>query len=440
MSDMRIEHGHAQPSAIEAQLADAPRLELSEPWPGIDACRDIFQSHPGIPFRSREAIARDLMPFDKVTFRQIAAQITGKDGKQIFHQPRYLDIRGCTSSRSAAEQSRSAMRKVLLSFMSDPAESRFTLPGPDGFLLDWSSGVVELQEGNERVRSAFTAAARCEEPVSWVMAFCDVLEAGQEKKCRPVHNSRVEDLAASIVAHHGVLYLKSSVSEQARGVYRIENDGLRVRISSDSFDAQYAADQWSNLVDTGTVAGNLSGFVNHLLLSLEYPILEEEIPGIRVGGKKVEFRFPVLATGPLKPNGMERAFEAFQRPVSKVSRREVAANIAVGGEWDDVLPVLMEIFDDAEKGSGPICGPTAYARLLRDSAEFAEQHRDLFRQRFPDHEFCPDRALDLIPVWGDGLEFFILEAQEHYMYDTSDIESAYRLVCLKEGLSKRHDI
>jgi hypothetical protein len=176
--------------------------------------------------------------------------------------------------------------------------------------------------------------------------------------------------------------------------------------------------------------------LSQILATLEQPILETEIPTERVKGQKGEFR--IICQRPSLSGELE-VIAAY----TKVSDKEIAANISLGGHGEHVQDFICGIY----RARCPELDETAVqTRSAADTAELMGKARDFARQyterlMLDGGPRLNDFALDICPVWNAeraAVDFHFLEVQNGYAFEALkllDAEAAARVTAGKERLT-----
>jgi len=161
--------------------------------------------------------------------------------------------------------------------------------------------------------------------------------------------------------------------------------------------------------------GNFSGMLlSEYFYSVPNLIIEAEIAGEKVDGRRVEFRFICQKN---LIDGEETAqvpFGIFAYTKVSGGNQEVSANISLGGHGEPVVDTLRGIYRQKLPVSEEVlCGiaEDEYARLGDKCRKFA----DLVYEKSGNFDF----AIDIIPVFNKetgALDFYFLEMNRNYGY------------------------
>lgn len=396
------------------------------------------------------ALEVKLGPTDKIAQRHRAAEIG------LLHQPRFRDIGFQDGRRERQRVSfidpdlSSIPIKRIIASMKDPVRWVFENPY-DGFVIDSGPEGIQISSSNPKVQAAADAAACEQNPARKLRAFI------KELKRRYFHINKLscdrsdEDYLGSsqvydlLCRHKGVVYLKSSRTARGYLVIRIKCDGKGgLKFASDSPEFEELVDATQHALSQkigrnrrlleelvrldaplemiektrATLASAREASPQKALLKelltegyMPHPIVEENIPTVRVNGEKGEFRLICqrMPTGQLD----------ITAHYTKVSHNGVAANVSLGGRGEKTIDWLRKIYSDKYPAADSLAisrlCEASEAELLDRTRRFAQAYADKLRQDGGPR--ANDFAIDICPVWDNEtqkLEFYFLEMQWIY--------------------------
>lgn len=263
-------------------------------------------------------------------------------------------------------------------------------------------------------------------------AFCDLIDT-LHAHCYtylPEKRPSVGDLMGTLRSafrEEGTYYLKSARTSGGQGILRVSHRDGDLAIETESPDAVLILEDlyemycscgevWSEPCFRESAKQLRQGFEDPALYILaryiermDCPIIEREVPGERVFSERERAEFRLIFQD-----------EKLAGMYTKVSPRDIAANISLSGRGVAAPEVLADIFARRLLGRSPeeIQSATehAVARLQEVSTKFAHQLIEHFKT---EGQILDDFAIDLIPVWNEetqDLNLYLLEVQYSYGY------------------------
>jgi hypothetical protein len=395
---------------------------------------------------------------DKVGQRNIASQITSEMPQLGIEQPRYLDARSLNPPPDVVRFSKIDLSAFPLEEIkaADPSQKRVWV------FEDTYQGFAVVHDGEQRYVASFNptikqfagmlgltrSAYGGDQSVSFDMrlsalvrrlhenpAFSvSLLDYGSE---RPSSND-LKTAAQEILGHPTRVYLKSSRSSRGELVLRIsrdendlsviESDSSEVgellanytkaveslRLQRGDFEVPYLSELAKQVLQS---SGSVEGFLARVLVHMETPILEEEIPVTRyktkLGSEKAEFR--MIMQGRDEPTLVAH--------YAKASLNDIAGNISLQGWSRATAQVVRGIYQQKLKGILPQTeindrAGRALETLTHSAETFAKEFVKRVRESGSKKDLA-DFAIDICPVWDDArgeLRYVLLEVQYGYAF------------------------
>ncbi|MFH1511133.1 MAG: hypothetical protein ABIF10_05560 [Candidatus Woesearchaeota archaeon] len=390
--------------------------------------------------------------FDKISQRKLC------DMLGIFENPRYMDVRklfsdtyATTIFRFIPSQFKDFPLDDIVSGLSKEPSSYIFHNVVDGFRIrSTSKKALTITGRSDIVKEANTETRGITDPRARIQAFLRKLV--QKRYSLDVigfkgNTNGGDRLIEAILSHQGNLYIKDARTGGGYLVVRVRKEALQTCIESDSAEfmqlikeregkRQSLMERYQTYVDLNAPqvmlnevsarinrydAKNNRGILHDLFLTLENPLVEEEVPCETINGERAELRLICqrLSCLPSKKFGVIG--------YAKVSGKYISANISLGGHGDKISNVLNGIYSQrlswAKKDQLATIITEAEKDIIERTTAFAEgvynyykSNRTMKRQGI---DLPRDFAVDLIPTW-DGvareIKLYFLEINRLYAY------------------------